>query len=268
MGVGRVAVFGLGEAGTLIAADLAAAGACVGGYDPGSRPTPALVTLHADPGSAVEGVELVLAVTTAADARAALCQALDQIPRRALYADLSTASAAQKRDLAGLADQRGLEFADVALMAPVPGRGIRTPQLVSGTGASRYVELMAPLGASVTTVGDAPGDAASHKLLRSIVMKGLAALVIEALRAGEAAGVRDWLWDHLITEITAADEGLLVRLIEGTTRHGERRRVEIAAAVELLDELGVEPTMSQATLESLRRASRTPSPPITADTAW
>ncbi len=251
----RVAVFGLGEAGRLIAADLAATRARVTGYDPAPHPTPTGVTRCADPAAAVEGVDLVLAITAAADARSALCQALDRIPQGALYADLSTASAAKKRDLAALAGERGLAFADVALMSTVPGKGVRTPQLVSGAGAERYARLLAPTGVTVTTVGEVPGDAATHKLLRSIVMKGLAALVIEAMQAGEAAGTRDWLWAHLVDEITAADEALLRRIVVGAGLHDVRRRLEMQASSDLLDELGVEPVMSRATVERFRRVS-------------
>lgn len=248
----RVAVFGLGEAGWRIAADLATGGASVHGYDPAPGPATVGVVRHGDPGQAVHGVDLVLAVTPAADAEAALRQALEEIPRSAVYADLSTSSAEQERRLAAVAGAHGLAFADVALMSAVPGKGIRTPQLVSGPGAQRYVEWLTPFGAAATVVGDNPGDAATRKLLRSVVTKGLAALVIEALRAGEAAGLRDWLWEHLVEEFTGADEAMLLRLLEGTGPHAVRRRLEMQASVELLTELGVEPVMSRATVASLQ----------------
>lgn len=251
----RVAVFGLGEAGTLMAADLAAAGMEVNGYDPKSHPTPDGVTGHADPRDAVAGADLVIALTAAADATEALCQALEAIPTAALYADLTTASAARKRELAVIAGHRGLAFVDAALMSPVPGKGIRTPQLASGPGAVRYAEMLTAAGAPVTAIGGAPGDAATHKVLRSIVMKGLATLVIEAMRAGEAAGLGEWLWRHLVAEVTAADEALLRRLVEGTAPHAARRRQEMEGAVELLEELGVAALMSQATVKSLQHAA-------------
>lgn len=251
----RVAVFGLGEAGSLIAADLAAAGVLVTAYDPEPGLTADGVVGCADPRTAVEGADLVMAVTAAVDAISALRQALDEIPSHALYADLSTASPARKRELAAIAAERGLAFADVALTSIVPGKGIHTPQLASGTGAERYSELLAPAGVPVTTIGGIPGDAATHKLLRSVVMKGLASLVLEATRAGEAAALRDWLWDNLVTEIAAADEAMLRRLVEGAGPHAARRGAEMEAAAALLDELGVASVMTRATVESLRRVA-------------
>jgi 3-hydroxyisobutyrate dehydrogenase-like beta-hydroxyacid dehydrogenase len=249
-----VAVFGLGEAGSHIAADLAAAGACVHGYDPGPVRTPQGVTRHVEPVAAVDGeVDLVLAVTAAADAEKALRQALDQIPEATLYADLSTSSPGKERELAAIAGTRGLQFADVALMSTVPGKGLRTPQLASGPGAGRYAALLGPLGAPVALVGDQAGEAVTRKLLRSILMKGLAALVIEAMRAGEAAGLGEWLWEHLAAEITSADEDVLGRLVQGTGPHALRRRHEMEAVAALLDDLGVDALMARATVEALRR---------------
>ncbi|HEX6420331.1 MAG TPA: NAD(P)-binding domain-containing protein, partial [Acidimicrobiales bacterium] len=144
--VARACVFGMGEAGSLIAADLAVAGVDVHGYDPAGVPTPAGVTRHDDPRTAARGADLVLGVTAAADAGTALDQALGDIPTGAVYADLATAAAGLKERLAGRAAGAGLRFVDVALMSTVPGTGLRTPALASGPGARAFVAALAPLG--------------------------------------------------------------------------------------------------------------------------
>ncbi|MGD9703453.1 MAG: DUF1932 domain-containing protein [Acidimicrobiia bacterium] len=249
----RVTVFGLGEAGSLFAAGLVAAGARVDGYDPAPVETPEGVTRWADPVSAVTGAELVFALTASADAEVALTQALGAIPASALYADLSTSAPVLKRRLAAIAAGRGLEFVDIALMAIVPTHGLRTPALASGTGADRYVRTMTSFGVLVEAVGERPGDAATRKLLRSVMMKGLAALVIEAMRAADAAELSDWLWSNLVEEITAADGKMLARLVTGTGAHAERRLHEMEACQALLEGLGVDPVMTRSTVESLRR---------------
>ena len=81
----------------------------------------------------------------------------------------------------------GVLFADVALMSPVPGRGLRTPTLVSGPGAVSFSERFSALGMPVDVVGAEPGMAATRKLLRSVFMKGLAAAALESLQGAEAA---------------------------------------------------------------------------------
>lgn len=249
----RAALFGLGEAGSLFAADLVAAGVAVTAYDPAPVATPAGVERFDDPAGAVIAADIVLAITASADATRALTQALGAIPASALYADLSTSAPAAKQGLAETAARRGLEFVDVALMAVVLGRGLRTPALAAGPGARRYVTMMQPLGVPVEAVSDRAGDAALRKLLRSVMMKGLAALVIEAMRAAEAADLAEWLWANLVEEITAADEALLARLVRGTGPHALRRLHEMEACQALLEGLGVEPVMTRSTVESLRR---------------
>ena len=80
---------------------------------------------------------------------------------------------------------------------------------------------MRPLGAPVELVGERAGAASTRKLLRSVTMKGLAAVVIEALRAAERAGLSDWLWSDLVAEFEAADEALFERLVHGTGVHAD-----------------------------------------------
>jgi 3-hydroxyisobutyrate dehydrogenase-like beta-hydroxyacid dehydrogenase len=251
-GASRICVFGLGEAGSVLAADLCAAGASVAGYDPAPVRTPPGVERHDDPCAAATGAGTVLAVTAAADAAGALAQALDAIPRGATYADLATASAGLKRSLAATAAAAGLDFADVALMAPVAGTGLRTPALASGPGAARVVAVLGPLGMPVEHAGEEPGVAAARKLLRSVVVKGLTAAVMESLRAAEAAGLVEETWDNVVAQLTAADEAFVRRLVAGTGRHAARRVHEMEAAAEMLRELGVEPTMTEATAAHLR----------------
>lgn len=249
----KIAVFGLGEAGSRIAADLAARGVEVHGFDPAAVPDPAGVRRVVRPGEAVDGADFVLAITAAADAVTALEQALEEIPAEAVYADLATAAPKLKQRLAARAAARRLAFVDVALMAPVPGKGITTPAGVSGDGAVRFTEVFGAFGMPVENVGEAPGQAALRKLLRSVMMKGLAALLIEAMRAGHAAGVGDWLWRNMADQLTVADGPLLARLVAGTKPHARRRLHEMEAAETLLDDLGVEPVMTRATVASLRR---------------
>ena len=257
-----VGFFGLGEAGSLISADLASAGATVTGYDPAPVPTPENVRRVSDHRSAVEGADLVMAATAAADAMSALTQALDDIPAGAVYADLSTAPAQLKRDLAEVAAGRSLRFVDVALMAMVPGNGLFGKSLASGPGAERYASLLAPIGVPVEWSGAEPGRAATRKLLRSVVLKGLPGLVIESMRAAEQAGLTTETWENLIGQLTSIDEAFLRRLLEGTHIHSARRGAEMEAATELLESLGVAPLMTRATTEIHHRMPAEGLPPL------
>lgn len=249
----RVAVFGIGEAGSGIAAGLAAAGAEVGAFDPAEVPTPDGVSRFESPSELVKRRDLIMAVTAAVDAQRAIAQAWDVLPRGALYADLSTAPPTLKEDLADTAALRGLAFVDVALMAPVPGRGLATPALVSGPGAADYARLINELGGNVEVVGEEPGEAATRKLLRSVVTKGLTAVIMEAMAAAEQKELGDWMWEHVVEFMETADASTVERLIEGTELHLERRIVEMSSAAGLLESVEVDPTMTRATEEFLKR---------------
>jgi 3-hydroxyisobutyrate dehydrogenase-like beta-hydroxyacid dehydrogenase len=249
----RVTVFGLGEAGSVIAADLAKAGSEVHAYDPAPVPTPGGVIRHNAPGRAVDGSEMVLAITAAADAEQAMTQALAEIEQGTIYADLSTAPPALKVVLSETAARHDLDSVDVALMGTVPGRGLATPSLASGSGAARYAAAINALGGCVEAIGKRPGDAAARKLLRSIVTKGLTALLVEAMEAAKKRGDTEWLWQHLVEFISDADESLLDRFIAGTFQHVDRRIIEMESAQDLLESLAVASPMTTATVESLQR---------------
>ena len=174
-----VAVLGLGEAGSRLASDLTAAGAEVRGYDPLGGGTPA---------DAVAGSDVVLSVNSARDAVEAADGARGTLGQKALYADLNTTAPALKREVAELVGEP--RFADVALLGPVPVRGLNTPALASGGAAEAFAKAFGPLGMPVDVVSARAGDAATLKLLRSVFMKGLAASAIESVRAASISSTR------------------------------------------------------------------------------
>ena len=263
-GPGTVAVLGLGEAGSAISRDLAGAGVTVRGYDPVAT-APGGVVVTGSEAEACAGAGLVISLTTAHESEAALRAALPGVGPSALYADLNTASPGLKQRLAQLALAAGVAFADVAIMAPVPGRGLRTPMLVSGAAAGAVTEALNGAGGNAELLGGPAGAAATRKLVRSVFYKGLAAAVVEALRAGRAAGCEDWLRGNIAGELAAAAPGTVDRLEQGSVVHAVRRADEMTAAAQLLDELGIPARVTEASLAWLTQLAQenaaTPSAP-------
>ncbi len=242
----------MGEAGSLLAADLLTAGAEVSAYDPADVATPDGVRRFVHPALAVRHADVVLGLTAGADAKLALLQSLEAIADESVYADLSTGSPQLKHELAGYAASRDIDFADVALMSMVPGNGLGTPSLAAGTGADRYREVLNGLGGQVEAIGGPPGAAAAKKLLRSVMMKGTAAVLVEAIRAGAAIDDLEWLWSNLANELSGADEQWMRRLVTGSKDHARRRTDEMEAAAAMLDGLETPSVMTTATVASLR----------------
>jgi 3-hydroxyisobutyrate dehydrogenase-like beta-hydroxyacid dehydrogenase len=250
---GRVALLGLGEAGSRLATDLVAAGVEVWGYDPDPGHDVPSISRALDPASAVAGSDVVLSVNSAKAALDAAEASLPALRETTIYADLNTASPELKRELAALV-ARQARFVDVALLGPVPASGLRAPVLASGEGAQAFADLFRPLGMPVEVVSAEPGDAAAMKLVRSVFMKGLAASVVESMQAAAAAGRADWLAQEIAAMI---GRPFLERALEGSRKHAARRVDEMEAARDLLLELGVEPRIAAASAAQLAELAAT-----------
>lgn len=244
-----IAVLGLGEAGSRLAADLVAAGATVRGFDPLVSP-PAGVDAASSDADACAGSSFVISVNSAHDAVDALQQSLPALTAATIWADFNTSAPGLKQELARVAGD-AVQVVDVAVMAPVPPTGLRTPLTVSGPAAPAAAELLRGYGAQVQVIEGPVGQAATRKLLRSVYYKGLAAAVVEALEAARAAGLEDWLAGNIREELAKSNEATLDRLVTGSHTHAVRRREEMAAAADLLDELGVPPRIAAASRDWL-----------------
>ena len=140
-----VALLGLGEAGSILAADARGRRRLGARLRPGRTPprSPACERA-ADARAAVDGSDLVLSVTAASAALAAAGDAAGALREGQVYADLNASGAALKRAVAEVVAPTGAQFADVALMGVVPRDGLRTPALVSGPGAQAFAAHLAP----------------------------------------------------------------------------------------------------------------------------
>ncbi|MDV3125830.1 NAD(P)-binding domain-containing protein [Mycobacterium sp. 21AC1] len=233
----KVAVVGLGEAGALYARGLRDAGFDVAGYDPFTRLDEPGIAQYDGLADAVAGVDLVITLVGAGAARKVTGDVLAHAAAGTLLADFNTGGPELKATLAEAAGLTGVRFVDVAVLAPVPRAGARTPLMVSGAHAEAFVELFAPTGAPVEAIGGEPGDAASRKLIRSVFMKGLAAVVLESVGAAEAAGCERWLRDQIADELSGDACALIDRLIDGSRAHAARRIHEVTDARDYLESI-------------------------------
>jgi len=256
-----VAMIGMGEAGSAIAIDLVEAGASVRGWDPVAT-SPAEVEHAGDAAAAAAGADLVLSANSAAAALDAAGSVIPALNDGQVFADLNTTAPGLKRELAEMIAPTGALFADVALIGPVPGNGLSTAALVSGSGAERFAGLLGPLGMPVTIVGADAGEAAARKLARSVFAKGLAAAIGESLAVAGELGFEEWLYADLERTLEDADGALLRRLIKGSRLHAARRVDEMAAAVEMLEGAGVEPRIASASEAWLRSLARSSEPGV------
>jgi len=242
-----IAVIGLGEAGALYARGLRDAGITVTGYDPFATLDEPGIRQEAQLADAVDSADVVISLVGARAAESVAREALSAMRAGSVLADFNTGSPPLKQTLGEAAAARGVLFADVAVLAPVPRAGAKTPLMVSGDGADRFAEIYANVHAPVLVIGGDAGDAAARKLVRSVFMKGLAALVIESTAAARAAGCEDWLREQIAAEFAGDAPQLIQRLIDGSWQHAARRAHEVDDAREYLDALDTPAWVTSAT---------------------
>jgi 3-hydroxyisobutyrate dehydrogenase-like beta-hydroxyacid dehydrogenase len=246
-----IAILGIGEAGGALARDLIAGGVRVRGWDPLPRDLPQGLDFAASNPDAAAGADIVLSVNWASVAAEVAAQVAPVLRPDQLYADLNTSAPQLKRDLAPIVESTGALFVDAALMDPVPPKGLGTQVYVSGSGAQLFAEKMSPLGMPVNVLDRAAGNAATHKLVRSIMYKGVAAVIMECLEAAEALEMSEYARGQMLKLLR--DGAMIDRFVSGTIRHARRRTQEMEAVIELLDSIGVPAYTSRAALDRLRR---------------
>jgi putative dehydrogenase len=236
----RIGVIGLGEAGSLIAAGLQAAGAQVVGYDP-AKPADAPVTVVESAAAAVSGADLVISINSSTAARKVAEEVAPLLDAGTIYADLNTGTPSLKRAIASLFPD-GV-FADVAVMKAVPGLAEKVPMAAAGPGARRFIELLEPFGLNLDFVSEVAGEAAARKLIRSILAKGMAAVLIDCLWAAESMGLQDWAYEEILREFESSSAETAKRYLSGTAQHLKRRQIEMMDVSEMLNETGYQSTM-------------------------
>lgn len=166
---------------------------------------------------------------------------------RHLYADLNSVSPDTKRSLESIVTPTGARFVEATIMSPVPPRGHRAPMLLAGPSAADLERTMAPFGMRMEVVSDQVGAAAAIKLCRSIVVKGLEALMVECALAACHFGADERVFASLGESFPGLDWGTLAGYMTSrVAMHGERRAREMDQAADMLEAIGIEPIMARA----------------------
>ena len=164
--------------------------------------------------------------------------------------DLTTAAAQAKRDAAAEAQRLGIGYIDIAITGAVALTGVRTPLLYAGFRNNAVEEILQAVGAPVRVLPDSsPGDAVTVKLLRSVIMKGLEALAVEALPAARAYGVLDQFCDVLGDVNKAPFVDLLKSMVTTHPLHSLRRHAEVLEAADQLEQVGYPATLTARVAE-------------------
>jgi 3-hydroxyisobutyrate dehydrogenase-like beta-hydroxyacid dehydrogenase len=206
------------------------------------------VTCAADAAAAVKGSDIVIAAVTAASSQDAARSAAPHLAAGQFYMDINSTSPAVKRRNAETMAASGAYFVEAAVMESVPPHGHKVPMLLAGPQAQALADRLGPLGMRVEAVGDQFGQASSIKMLRSVLIKGMEALMLESLFAASEVGVTDRVLASLAGTYPGMDWPKVADYLVGrTAQHGARRVAEMREVARTLRDMGHEPLMAEAT---------------------
>ncbi len=253
----KIAILGLGEAGSHFANDLVKMGVEVIGFDPNPiRKLDASIRFKNSNAEAVVNADIVFSANLSSVSVAIAEELASVLKSHQFFCEMNTSGPEKKMKIAEILKISGVKMIDLAIMAPVPPKGIMTPFLASGENAAEFLEKVKPLNLDLEILENSKvGDAATRKLLRSIVYKGIAAVVCEAMEAGEAFGMETYIRGQISSLIGGNDE-IIDRFVVGSRTHALRRMYEMEAVIEMLEAQSLDPIMTRGTRNNLEKLSK------------
>jgi 3-hydroxyisobutyrate dehydrogenase-like beta-hydroxyacid dehydrogenase len=256
----HVGFVGYGEVGRIFAEDLRKAGVKVSACDiklgtaaegplreHASRIGVELVPVHAD---LARRADFVVSAVTASQAVAVAQACAPGVRAGTWFLDFNSASPGAKQRAGATIDGAGGRYVEGAVMTSVPPYRIKVPLLLGGLHAAGLQPLLETLGFAAKVASDRLGVASATKMCRSVMIKGLEAMVIESFTAARAYGVEDAVLASLKETFPGIDwEKQGAYFFQRVIEHGRRRAEEVREVAETVREIGLTPWSAQGTAE-------------------
>lgn len=205
------------------------------------------VVAHPSMGALCQASTLVISAVTASNTLGVAQEAAPQLRPGTVFLDLNSASPGTKQQCAALVEAAGAHYVEAGVMTSVPPYGIRVPMLLGGERAAALAEALSAWGLDTKAVSERLGVASAIKMSRSVMIKGLEALVIESYATARAYGVEDHVLPTLQETFPSIDwsrQGAY--FFSRVVQHGQRRAEEMREAANTVREAGFAPTMTAA----------------------
>lgn len=258
MQAARIGIVGYGEVGKIFGAGLKAQVAQVSAWDlkfAQAAAAPAEkghaqgqgIRACASMQELCEASELVISAVTASNTLAVAEEAAQFIRPGSVFLDLNSASPGTKQKAAAAIEAHGAHYVEAGVMTSVPPYGIKVPMLLGGAKSAELAQVLAAFGCDARAVSEKLGVASAIKMCRSVMIKGLEALVIESYTTARAYGVEDHVLPTLqetFPSIAWSEQGAY--FFSRVVQHGQRRAEEMREAANTVREAGFAPLMTAA----------------------
>jgi 3-hydroxyisobutyrate dehydrogenase-like beta-hydroxyacid dehydrogenase len=253
----RVALIGYGEVGRILAEDLRVRGASIAAFDlkvaEGGMRSHAQqhgVRLADSHVAVARDAELVVSAVTASQAVPVARACAPGLARGSFFLDFNSASPGAKIEAAGIVNAAGARYVEGAVMTSVPPYRIKVPLLLGGPDAAALAPTLNGLGFAAKVHSLELGVASATKMCRSVMIKGLEAMVIEAFTTARHYGVEDAVLASLKETFPGIDwEKQGAYLFQRVIEHGRRRSEEVREVAVTVREAGLEPWSATGTAE-------------------
>lgn len=258
----RMGLIGYGEIGSTLGRGLRQSGlASVTAYDKYAfdgpfadliqhRARDAGVALVGLPAELAVRAEIILGVTPGSASLDSAEAFAPHLNPTHLFVDIASGTPKLKQAVAQRMEASGATVADASIMG-TPRDGHAMPILASGPGAERMRDALTPWGMRIEAVGQAIGTASGIKILRSVVTKGLEALLVECILGARRYGVSEVVLASLGKTLARPFADTVNGLLTTDVIHAARRAEEAAMSAEALADVGIEPVMTRATATRL-----------------
>ena len=256
----QLGLVGYGEVGRILAEDLRGRAVAVSAYDLKlDTPQSAALREHAAahgvwlaPGAAelAHSADLIVSAVTASQAVRVAEACAQALKPGAYFLDLNSASPGAKSRAAALIATAGGRYVEGAVMTSVPPYRIKVPLLLGGPDAAALQPWLNALGFAAQVSSRQLGIASATKMCRSIMIKGLEAMLIEAFTTARAYGVEDAVLGSLNETFPGVDwERQGAYFFQRVIEHGRRRSEEVREVAETVRDIGLEPWSASGTAE-------------------
>jgi 3-hydroxyisobutyrate dehydrogenase-like beta-hydroxyacid dehydrogenase len=250
----KIALIGYGEVGRILAEDLRghAITACdlKGGAALRTHAAQHDVALGTSHVNAVRDAELIISAVTASQAVAVAEVCAPGLADGAWFLDFNSASPAAKQRAAQIVDAAGGRYVEGAVMTSVPPYRVKVPLLLGGPHAAAIEPVLAGLGFVPRVASDRLGVASATKMCRSVMIKGLEAMVIESFTAARHYGVEDALIASLRETFPGIHwEQQAAYFFQRVIQHGRRRSEEVREVAVTVHDAGLAPLSAAGTAE-------------------
>ena len=253
----NIGLVGYGEVGRILAEDLRRQDVRVAAYDlklgndqagalrdHAARHSVALAASHAE---LAAQADFIVSAVTASQAVPVAQACAPAVKKGAWFLDFNSSSPGAKRRAADLIDGNSGRYVEGAVMTSIPPYRIKVPLLLGGKSAEALAPLLAELGFDAKVASEQLGVASAVKMCRSVMIKGLEAMVIESFTTARAYGVEDQVLPTLQETFPGIDwSNQGAYFFSRVAQHSQRRAEEMRESANTVREAGFEPLMTAA----------------------